>query len=308
MVGGGHMMRCLALARALPESSDIKFVLDEGGEDWIERVLKYGFSATTENRWRLENCHGSIIDGYEFDESIYKNLRRLCNVLAIIDDRRNIPDMCDLAILPTVYENVDQKGCRVLQGSRFTLLEPEYLNPKDIDSIGPVRKILVCCGMIDSPNCSLEILNALEDSDLSGEITVLLSSRAPHLNGLKEKARTHRLPVFFAIDTSGSYNLIFNSDFIIGGGGQGLSERLAIGCPSITITLADNQREQVNWISRKGGTVAVERKKEKFSVDLTKLINETIQSPSSLKEMSKSGRRLVDGRGAGRVAEVLANM
>jgi spore coat polysaccharide biosynthesis predicted glycosyltransferase SpsG len=102
-------------------------------------------------------------------------------------------------------------------------------------------------------------------------------------------------------------DVMLESDIAISAGGQTLYELAATGTPTVAIQVADNQNNNLQGLAdrgvlRLGGRVG--------DSDVTKVIRrellEMIQSVRVRKELSAAGQRIVDGQGAPRVAEEIA--
>jgi spore coat polysaccharide biosynthesis predicted glycosyltransferase SpsG len=103
-------------------------------------------------------------------------------------------------------------------------------------------------------------------------------------------------------------DLVGSADVIVCGGGQTLVEAAATGTPAAALVLGDDQRPQLRAVARAGACVeagswdaAAEVRERQLESALSSLCD-----PAARKRMSRNGRALVDGLGAGRVAEAIA--
>jgi spore coat polysaccharide biosynthesis predicted glycosyltransferase SpsG len=56
-----------------------------------------------------------------------------------------------------------------------------------------------------------------------------------------------------------NYPYIEKSDFVVGSGGQGLLERLAVGRPSLAVIASDNQKDQAAYMEKLIATEVLEK-------------------------------------------------
>ncbi|MXQ09363.1 GNAT family N-acetyltransferase [Alphaproteobacteria bacterium GH1-50] len=102
--------------------------------------------------------------------------------------------------------------------------------------------------------------------------------------------------------------LLASADMALGAGGVMLWERLAMGVPSLVITAADNQRPQVSWASERGAIRWLGHHGEVSGADISHAVVTLAADPDARRTMAETGQRIVDGRGAVRIAAALRAM
>ena len=95
------------------------------------------------------------------------------------------------------------------------------------------------------------------------------------------------------------------ADLMIGARGVGLLERLASGVPSISITVADNQRAPISGAAALGGTIDEGQAGTLDIGDLADTIAELATSLLGRERMQRRARHIIDGAGARRVSEAM---
>ena len=100
-------------------------------------------------------------------------------------------------------------------------------------------------------------------------------------------------------------DIYLESDIAISAGGSSCYELAYFGIPNIIITVSDNQLNIAKELNKKNVSIYL-GKKEDFSPNrikenVLKLINDT----SLRKKMAENGRKLVDGKGKKRIADVI---
>jgi spore coat polysaccharide biosynthesis predicted glycosyltransferase SpsG len=315
-VGGGHISRCLAIAKSLRSSSEILFVLDEGGDAWIPRLKQEGFDAGIVGReilgkGREMNRAGCLIDGYEFGEIDFQFWRKEMGLVVAIDDFQTLTTTADVSIQPVYSRSAEEQTGGVISGPAYAILDPSYGNLNIPVINQSVSNILIAFGLRDSPNATgvaLEALALLAKEGFAPAVTVSLGGRAPHLASLYGMVDLYKLDVTFALDQPGIRHLLQASDLVLGGGGISLLERMAMGRPSVSLAIADNQCLQMDWATHLGATVNAGKSGETTAERLGNYVKNLADDFGAREKMSEAGSRNIDGKGAGRIAELLLGL
>ena len=306
--GGGHVMRCISIGRELNKYKPVHFLLCKGGEYWIERIRHYGMTASIYKSPAEVNGKNLLVDGYDFSNLEVQEWSDQCNNLAFIDDNNMAPKNVNL-LISTCMDNCKSKKkdkATFLYGSKYALLAVEYAKKHYVKNKTIVSNILVSCGLQDSNNYVSKILSALSESNFDGNVNVAIGSQAPNLQKLLHSVNNYHFSVSVTLDSNGLYDLLMQSDMVIGTGGVSLLERMAIGRPSVTIIAAENQRNQAEWSEKVGATVLVDPIKQQFQHDLRGAIDLLLKSEEKRLEMSVNGSSFIDGRGSERVARCMS--
>lgn len=294
-IGGGHVMRCLALADALAErGARCSFVsawmltalettiaahghrllrIDEPappprGAGWEAAALDA--SAQRRDGERTLASAGpadwAVVDHYWLGTPWEAQLRaRQVRVLAIDDLQRE--HACDLLLDQTAGRSSDEYRGRVpadatvLAGSAYALLRPEFrtLRPHALErrrAGGPVQRLLVSLGLSDVGGITAEVLDALTALDLQCAIDVVVGAEAASREHVEAAAkRDQRVTVH--VDPGELARLSAQADIGIGAPGSSSLERCCLGLPSINLPLAENQRELGQRLADLGAALCV---------------------------------------------------
>lgn len=190
---------------------------------------------------------------------------------------------------------------KLLLGSKYTMLRKEFRNaPKKVIKEN-VENILITVGGADPNNITGKILSYINNLDY--KFHVVIGPSFNNINKLikyEEENKNIKLHV-----NANMYQLMQNCDLAISACGSTLYELCSLGIPTIGVIIADNQIEignklhNMNIINNLGWYEHVD--KEKFSYELNKLIHHM----NIRKKMSNLGRRLIDGKGVARAADIL---
>lgn len=108
-----------------------------------------------------------------------------------------------------------------------------------------------------------------------------------------------------SIQVSNMAELMLNADFAIGAGGAATWERCAVGLPSIIIAVAENQLAVAKEVARRGAVYFAGELRQIDPLSLKAMLDDQLQATEALAAMSQCARRLVDAKGAARVAQQL---
>ncbi|HEX8232884.1 MAG TPA: UDP-2,4-diacetamido-2,4,6-trideoxy-beta-L-altropyranose hydrolase [Caulobacteraceae bacterium] len=324
-VGGGHVMRCLTLARALAaQGAECRFLaqaeagalLDAFGGGGIALTLLPGSGGVAVLPDAAAAAAGAadvmVIDHYRFGAEVERQLRPAR--LVVLEDLPNRPHECDLLVdsglthTPEHYAPM-APGARVLTGPPYALVRPEFaeLRPATLQRRrqgGPVRRVLVGLGLTDLEETTCRVLEGLRNDFGRVQVDVCTGRAAPSLDCIQElvdgDVRFH-----LHLDTPHMAELMAAADIAIGAGGSSVWERACLGLPSITVVLAENQRPLTSELHRLGATLALDRFALAFEAMLSGEWYGLLASPEARLRMTEASAALCDGLGAPRVAEAV---
>jgi spore coat polysaccharide biosynthesis predicted glycosyltransferase SpsG len=306
-VGGGHVMRCISIGRELKKYQSVHFLLCKGGEHWINRIKCYGMTASIyESPIEIKNKK-LLVDGYIFNSIEIKEWKDNCQYMVLIDDNNITNNSADLIVSTSMNINLSSNGeQKIIHGSKYALVAPEYAKSVSSYRAIYINNILISCGLMDSNNFSGKALDALANTNFSGNVIIAIGSKAPYLQKLLDSIKEYNFSISVVLDSNGLYDLLMQTDMVIGAGGVSLLERMAIGIPSVTIITAENQERQAKWSGELGATILVDPKKREFKRNLICAIDLLLNSEEKRLEISNKGIGIVDGKGCERVAKCMA--
>lgn len=346
-IGTGHVMRCLALADYLSANgAKCYFITKELERNLITLIeekahnvfrikpdLKsydrsdigmyeswLGSSQISDANSSIEhisglNPHWIVVDNYSLDKTWEKLLKPYCSNLLVIDDLANRSHECDLLIDQTVlrnqncYKDIVNANCRLLCGSNYALLRPEFLEwrIKSINkSIGDLPfRILLNLGGIDQNDVTSKVIDSLRNCDLPAntEITVVMGSKSPYIYKVTEKIKLLSYPSIVYSGISNMAEVMSKSHICIGAAGSSSWERCCVGLPSITIAIADNQLEIARNLQRCGAGIII--KIDDVMNNLNTAINDLIKNWDLYRAACFE---VSDGTGCSRVVQAMEDI
>lgn len=348
-IGTGHVMRCLALADALcAMGAECRFICREHPGNLIELIRGQGHAVhplpccstssemgafpSTHSAWlgcsQLDDAAASaalltewsvdwlIVDHYALDSCWEEVLQSHCRQLMVIDDLADRPHRCDLLLDQTFgriagdYSVLVPAHCRLLCGSSFALLRPEFSGLRDYSlrrRMGaPLQHLLITMGGVDKDNATGAVLDALCHSSLPAEcrITVVMGTTAPWLAKVRQQAVGMPWPTMVRVGVSDMARLMAESDLAIGAAGSTSWERCCLGLPTVMLVLASNQLMVAQGLER-AGAVLVLHGIDQLAEGLPIYMRELLGSPAQVTGMSRNAAAVVDGNGLMEVVQFL---
>ena len=332
-IGTGHVMRCLTLADELRQKgADINFICREGPGNLISYIGNRGYKVhqlpgdiDIEKDRKLTNKilskyetkpDGLIIDHYDIDISYESSLRDRVKKIMVIDDLADREHDCDLLLDQNYSKNEDRYNglfpgnCIQLLGPEYAILRPQFQKARGNlrKRNGGVNRILVFMGGADSKNITSKALRAIHMLDRSDiAIDVVIGNLNPYHDEIK--ILTSKIP-----NTSCHYNvenmaeLILAADLCIGAGGTTTWERCCVGLPTITIILAENQKNISESLDKEGALINLGWYHNVIENNIKEKIEGLIDGPQEMATMSEKSRRLVDGKGVNRVVDTITSI
>jgi UDP-2,4-diacetamido-2,4,6-trideoxy-beta-L-altropyranose hydrolase len=274
-IGSGHVIRCLTMADELRrKNATIQFVCRDFQGHLCHIIESRGYkpvllpeangSRTNEAvpihaawlgaDWQTDAeetkavigdkpADWLIVDHYAIDSRWHAHLRDSVSHIMVIDDLADRRLDCDILLDQTFgrnggdYDLLVPKGCKILAGSQFALLRPEFAMAREQAlrrrrEFRGVSQILVSMGGVDPTNVTgivLDVLALMVWKNGHPRVEVVLGSSAPHLEGIREKVASHPLPVSLRVDTPDMASLMSVADLAIGAAGTTSWERCCLG-------------------------------------------------------------------------------
>ena len=344
-IGAGHVMRCLTLAIELKKKANVQFICRKRKGSLVQKIKSKGFTVfeldevvlkkdiydslivdwlgTTQEQ-DIQDCipilrkikpDWLIVDHYGVDKYWEDNLKKYYKKLLVIDDLANREHNCDLLLDQNFYqdkkvryERLNLKKCKMLLGPSYALLRKEFLStPSNLRDKG-LNKILVYFGGSDIKNNTLKALQAIKlckQANLS--VDVVIGPDSPYKRDVLNFSLSMKNTVCFEF-VENMAKMMSDSDLFIGSAGTTTWERCCMGLPSIVIGIAENQIRPMEAMEWAGMTFFLGSEESVNSTDISRALDDIIETPSVLLEMCKKNLELVDGHGASRCAsEILIN-
>lgn len=338
VTGAGHLMRCLTIAEELNKLPEAKgricFLCAE--ESSAGPVKEKGYPVLvlhTDYRnmtmelpvlaQRLKESMGDIqadgagehvflVDSYYVNNSYLQGLSKYGKIF-LLDDMGKIPYSVDGVINYNAfasalhYDKLYQGRPTVCYaGSRYVPVRSQFLN-RDYHIKDRVEEVLITTGGGDSENIARQVLHSIWNPNR--RYHVVAGRFSPHLAFWKSREQEcPQLQVHY--DVKDMASLMCSCDLAVTAGGTTIYELAAIGVPFLCFSYAENQEALTEYIGRKGiagycGAYHLEKEK---TLERMKRLAEAVSEDRGLRrQMYESEKKMIDGKGAGRIARILAD-
>ena len=328
-IGYGHLNRCLSLATHWQQrKADIHFLLF-GNATARVKLDAAGFSSTlftegslSEVTWSgsgVGNADVTVVDIFysgllsqHQPHLLFSGYRKLSKILIAIDALgeetivRRFPDLdADFVVSPYVAFNSKFQKARwkLLEGSSYAILAPEYANLPMRQQRLNARRVLVSCGGSDPNDFTLNVLRGLDEIIHQLEIRVVIGPmfKASLRVKVEYQAARSKHIVELVETPNGLLSEMLWCDLAVSASGLTKYELAATGTPALLFSV-DAYHNLVNRaFSEMRTTVDLG-----IGVAPEVVAFETERLLSDLKlrnEMSLRGKMLIDGMGASRLLD-----
>lgn len=322
-IGAGHLMRCLALGRALASRAEVVFVTRRGQPALAEHVRSAGITLVEiekvyPDRADADAVSGligpsrhdwAVVDGYHFDEGYVEQLRACGARTAIIDDEPRLGTYATDVLIDHNLGALRQpypvaSSTRLLLGPRFSLLRPEFAVRAPERPPLRAERLFVSMGGADAANLTRLVLDAISQTRGRFEVTVLVGGANTHADRLMEEFR-HIEGLQFVRNATDVAALMAAANLGIVAVGGVMWELAALGIPALVVSATDVQRRVAATADAYGAHRWVGDVASLSATALADAIVSLCNDRAGRLEMARLGPSLVDGRGASRVADAL---
>ena len=319
LVGGGHVMRSLTLARALQaQGASYAFVGPQAVGELLNafapdtpRMAAEDLAAATVR----ESFDAIVFDHYGLAEPDHRAMAQGRPVL-VVDDLADRPLGADIVVdagperRAEDYLGLTPEATRLLLGPNFAAVRPEFAalrGPALAWRGEPVQRVLIAMGLTDLGGVTARIVERVRPRLNDTGIDVVLGAAAPSLPGLTKVAR--RDPrLMLHVDTPHMARLTAEADVGIGAPGSSTWERCVLGLPSVMVVLADNQRPAARALAQRGAALVVDIAAADFDTAFDRALMKLLRDAGVRRDLAARSAEICDGLGAGRIAEIFLKL
>lgn len=343
IIGTGHVMRCLTLARALRDrGNECLFIHRRHEGHMADHIGQQGFrvlelpepdiapTADDHATWlgvdpqadatqTLEALGDMrpdwlVVDHYGLDARWEHAVREKAAAVAVIDDLADRLHDCAILIDQNYstcpegrYADLVPDYTRRFIGPTYALLRPEFRQVRQVPHGAPVRRVFVCFGGVDSGNLTGATLAALEQplfEHIAADIVV--GTDYPYREELKRRAGQRPATTIHGPQPHLA-DLMRRADIAIGAGGTTTWERCALGLPAIVVAIADNQVELSRVLDEAGAIWFLGRHDHLTAPEkaIERALAALCNDDNTRAGMATAAWQMTDGLGAERIAEAM---
>lgn len=311
-IGFGHITRCKAIYQAFEEKGITpEFIVnsDETTEELLKDTNHKVFNWLKESE-RLFNLLKQsdvvVIDSYLADYEFCKQISELVKLPVYIDDYKRINYPRGIVINRTIFAEKmnypEEEGLTYLLGSQYVPLDKTFWNVPEKEIKDHIKTLMITFGGADIENLTPKVLGFLMEHHPLLIKNVVIGKGYQNVEEIK-KAADSKVNLVYYPNLAEMQELMFQSDIAISGGGQTISELARVGTPTVVITIADNQKNNVKgWQKVDFIEYAGSWDDNYLSDNLNKCIS-NLKDPGLRKKKSKIGRETINGLGALRIVK-----
>lgn len=339
-IGGGHMMRCLALAHGLrTRGAEVTFLMASQPDLWTDPVTRAGYAlqlipaappahdpdGPPHRHWlsspwardaeitaaliREIGADWLIWDHYGLDARWVSAVRAQSPALQVmaIDDLDDRPLGSDLVLDQTRLDPNPRRfpALAAMSGPAFATLRPEFAALREDtlpsrDTRKKARRVLVTMGLADAVGLMPQIVSALASMQ-ELKVDIVMGAGAQTLADIRALCAEHpRLRLH--VDTPDMAHLMAAADLCIGAGGMTSWERCALGLGTLLVPVAANQMPTAHALDQAG---AVQLLSLHDARDAATLRTAILRALTNAHALGQAAAALCDGQGTARVCDIV---
>lgn len=272
-IGIGHIVRCLNIAKMLAKMKHrvvfLSKIHDKSIVPMIENQFELvllpvlsqvtvdqktwlGSSAESDIDYTLDYISDKkinllIVDHYMIDREWESKIRPFVNKIMVIDDLANRTHDCDILLDYNItyndYTHLVPKTCDMLIGPKYYIFSDKinkYSSKRRIRS--SVRRVCICFGGSNCKTPLQKIVDFLEKNYKLYE-NITFDIITSDTNIISKTNFVNKIKVHPILSPDEYYNILSNTDLIIGSPSSSIYERCYLGIPTILVNVAENQIE-----------------------------------------------------------------
>lgn len=313
-IGFGHLMRMKALAREFSKLGAEVIFLTRNPENIAGyRVMPLGSCTADVEDKQIEKMLTElraeifIIDSYEYNQERLERAGRLVLSTVYVDDLNLHPFNVDFAVNGNLYApGLPYRGrARFLLGAKYLLMREEFTGLPLRLLHPPVKQVLLTFGAADTENISPGVLRFLKGyehfDDLHWQVVI-----GPVFHNIAEIEALAMVCTNVTLHYNPDIKMLMEfCDIAISAAGSTTYELVACGVPALLVVAADNQLRLAQEAERRGIAFNLGWHHELEAANLYLALDRLIYDQALREKMAIRGQELIDGRGAGRVADIL---
>lgn len=341
-IGMGHVMRCLSIAEAAADIDSLhKPVFITADKDCCGIIMDRGFQTivlNTDYRYmmrelpQLENIFDKesdvlLVDSYQVSREYYIALRKLVKTACLEDMGDSYP--VDLLINYNIYapqleqnynsqnqndEPSDIYPEQVLLGAKYMPLRKAFQKPSKYAVRDKVKNVTITTGGSDPFFAASALASALISDSYIRENNIHLHIVSgpfnSFVNQLKGKYKECK-NVTIHESVKDMRRLFLHSDVVISATGSTIYEISSLGVPMIVFYFAENQRQGAEALEKLTDIVntgCFTDNSEAVTSKAADALKKCIRDKSYRMLLNQQEIGLIDGKGAARIASVLADI
>ena len=311
-IGFGHITRCTALYQAFEEKGIIPKFIVNGDESVLDLLkdLNYRLLNWIDKKEELfdlvKGVDVAIIDSYLADKDIYKTISEYVKISVYLDDNKRLDYPKGIVVNGAIYaEELNypvKKGVTYLLGSKYMPLRKEFWDVPEKEIKENIESVMITFGGDDMRNMTPKVLRLLQNNFPDLIKNVVIGKGFKNICEVEE-LKDNKTNLIYYPDAEKIKNVMLESDIAISAAGQTTYELARVGIPTIAISIAKNQLDNVKGWEKTGFIEYAGWWSDKDILNNIYNCLEKISSFQIRKEKNKKGILYIDGEGGSRIVE-----
>ncbi len=327
-LGGGHLSRCIELARHFArENNEVYFLCKnlEGNLNFWIKSEKFQLLTINKDINDLESeiketeyiiskykkFSSLIVDHYNLDYRWEHKMRKFAERIIVIDDLANRKHDCDILIDQNYYLDMESRYQELVSKETVKLFSPKYailkeefysLNSKK-NLFNKINNLFICFGATDPSNHTLATLLTLRKINYRfNSINVFTTVGNKNWASIEKECKKIN-NCHFHKNNKNLPKILSKSDLAIGAGGTMCWERAYLGIPTIAFAVAKNQVENLNALIKDGFVLGETTDLKPDTKRIEYWLKMIIDNKTLAEKLSQKSKEIVDGFGIQRIYE-----
>ncbi|MCB9989383.1 MAG: UDP-2,4-diacetamido-2,4,6-trideoxy-beta-L-altropyranose hydrolase [Rhodospirillales bacterium] len=319
-IGGGHVMRCLSLASVFERKGWMcEFITADDTVAIVPALEDSGYKIHMLDD-TPESADLLVVDHYGLDAGYERMARAWAQKILVLDDLVNRSHDCDILMDQTYgrealeYQDLVPAHCQILTGADYAVLRAQFSESRGgalkrrHENRGQVCRLFLMMSAVDDNNVTGFVLQALEAISRPLNVDVVMGGGAPHLSHVREQVAVSHHDISLHVNAHNVAALMVDADLAIGAGGTSSWERCCLGLPTVTIEIADNQKDILRHLQKAGAIINAGRYEDLTQESFQNLLHDVISRPDLVYETGKKAEVICDGRGTERLVLAVEEM
>lgn len=293
--------------------------LDSAG--WIDRIrrFRHGVSKTahaagseedrTEILREIARTNPSVVvtDSADLDEEYLALLSTRVPLLISFDELATTRFPSDLVINPTLGHSTADfslyPGTQLVAGNKYTMIRSEFRRARNVRATepgGPARILLSLSG----GECAAETVayaGALLKGKVAEKIDAVLGTSKQGKEAFEALSAEFPDAITVVSDARDMATRMTKAHLLITGGGNTPLEAACVGVPMLIVSRQESHHVNATWLEEIGVAQYLGSADKVTPDEVAKAAAMVLEDNFERKAMSRSGRMLIDGRGADRI-------
>lgn len=325
IVATGHVMRCLAIADALRETGEKpvfvaaddapkSLVLSRGyefvslGTNWQNMEEETGQMRDVIKKYRMEAL---LVDSYYVTRAYLEELQSMVPVMYMDDLGKEVYGIDALVCYANFWQKFEYEkkyqNTKLCLGMGYAPLKKEFClcGEKEIQEIP--NHLLLLSGGTDPYHALDRILKGIPLEKWQRIDVVCGKYNEDYIKLQHEYASQKRIVLHQNV--TNLVDFMQDADIAVSAGGVTLYELCAVGTPTVSYSFADNQIDNVEQFAEDGLIEYAGDIRESNVVEKVRdILTGSYIKKEERKRRSRKMQAAVDGKGAGRIANVMKNV